>query len=320
MCIMTAETAKQPRVILCMCTYYDIIPRSCREQVLAGLQGEGVALEVVSDLCGLVANRDPRLKNWADGGELTVVACFPRGGSLAVSRRRDALNEQVRLLNMRTQPPEEIAGQIADCGLRIADSDRRANPQPEIVNPQSDWVPWFPVIDYSRCKSCKQCVNFCLFGVYALSDEGRVEVRKPAGCKTNCPACARMCPNKAIIFPKYADPHINGDEVPAETADSGRGDNLQSEITHPQSNDILERVRQHGLGRKRFTGQADGRPSARSCPTLESLRRELGIPEDVLTSLSPAEVQRIKAKSQRDSRQSSGRPSGSDRKDGDPDG
>jgi ferredoxin len=28
-------------------------------------------------------------------------------------------------------------------------------------------------------------------------------VAHPKGCKTNCPACARICPQTAIIFPKY---------------------------------------------------------------------------------------------------------------------
>ena len=151
--------------------------------------------------------------------------------------------------------------------------------------------------------------------MYALSDEGRVEVRKPAGCKTNCPACARMCPHQAIIFPKYADAHINGDEVPAAECRVG-----QAQAANPQSGDILETIRRRGAGHKRFAKQADGQSAVRSCPTLESLRRELGIPEDVLTSLSPSEVQRITAKSQGNSGQSSGRTADADRKDADHDG
>jgi len=307
-----AETAKGPRMVLCGCAYYEIIPRASRELILAGLRQNGVTLEVVSDLCGLAANRDPRLKVWVDGAPLTIVACFPRAIRWLFHAAGVPLNGQVRVFNMRTQSPEEIIRQIADCGLRIADSGRGANPQSEIIDPQSDWVPWFPVIDYDRCHNCKQCLDFCLFGVYALSDEGRVEVRKPAGCKTNCPACARMCPHKAIIFPKYADPHINGDEVSSVIADSSRGAN-------PQSNDILETIRRRSAGHKRFAKQTDGQSAARSCPMLENLRRELGIPEDVLTSLSPAEVRRITAKSQGNSGESSSRTADADRKDRDHD-
>ncbi len=306
-----AETAKQPRVVLCGCVYSDIILRATREQILAGLRGNGVTLEVVPDLCGLAANRDPRLRTWADASPLTVVACFSRAIRWLFHAAGVTLNGQARLFNMRAQSPEKIVAQISNLGSQIADPGCGANPQSEIIKPQSGgWVPWFPVIDYNRCRNCKQCLNFCLFGVYALSDEGRVEVRKPAGCKTNCPACARVCPNQAIIFPKYAEPHINGDEIP---------DQVQVGQPAP-AGDILETIRRRGAGRKRFAKQADGQSAARSCPTLDSLRRELGIPEDVLTSLSPSELQRITAKSQGNSGQSSSRPADAGRKDTDHDG
>ena len=61
---------------------------------------------------------------------------------------------------------------------------------------------WYPVIDYERCTSCQQCLEFCLFGVYEVRI-GRVTVQRPHKCKPGCPACARVCPQKAIIFPHY---------------------------------------------------------------------------------------------------------------------
>jgi hypothetical protein len=64
---------------------------------------------------------------------------------------------------------------------------------------------WYPVIDYDRCGNCKQCVDFCLFGVYAVDDGGAVRVRQPDNCKDGCPACSRVCPASAIMFPHYAD-------------------------------------------------------------------------------------------------------------------
>jgi ferredoxin len=131
-------------------------------------------------------------------------------------------------------------------------------------------------------------MNFCLFGTYGLSAEDRVQVVKPSGCKTNCPACARMCPRQAIIFPKYADSPINGDIGAAP--DSG-----QPKVT---AGDVYERIRNRSAG-KRFSTQT-GDPSNRSCPTLDSLKRELNIPDDVLASLSPAEMQRITRQSKTD--------------------
>lgn len=62
---------------------------------------------------------------------------------------------------------------------------------------------WYPVIDGSRCINCKQCLRFCLFGVYDFDARFRVSVTSPGNCKPGCPACARVCPNGAIMFPLY---------------------------------------------------------------------------------------------------------------------
>jgi NAD-dependent dihydropyrimidine dehydrogenase PreA subunit len=86
-----------------------------------------------------------------------------------------------------------------------------------------EWIPWFPVLDYDRCENCRQCLQFCLFGVYAEDEAGKVRVAAPEKCKTGCPACARLCPHVAIIFPKYEDGAISGDDaLPA--ADGRLGD------------------------------------------------------------------------------------------------
>ncbi|MFW6152431.1 MAG: hypothetical protein ACOC6C_05595, partial [Verrucomicrobiota bacterium] len=38
-------------------------------------------------------------------------------------------------------------------------------------------------------------------------------VSNPANCKTNCPACARICPEAAIMFPKFHESPVNGDQI-----------------------------------------------------------------------------------------------------------
>jgi len=69
---------------------------------------------------------------------------------------------------------------------------------------------WYPVLDYSRCVDCRQCMDFCLFGVYSVTD-GCVSATSPANCKPGCPACARVCPEEAIMFPHYTgEPFIAG--------------------------------------------------------------------------------------------------------------
>ena len=64
---------------------------------------------------------------------------------------------------------------------------------------------WYPVIDHDRCVHCFECVEFCLFGVYEINGAGKVHVAIPGNCKTGCPACGRVCPTGAIIFPRYPD-------------------------------------------------------------------------------------------------------------------
>src|ERR1041385_1005634 len=76
-----------------------------------------------------------------------------------------------------------------------------------------DWKPWFPVIDYDRCTNCMQCLSFCLFGVYGVDEQHRIQAQNHDNCKTNCPACSRVCPEAAIMFPKYKAGPINGDVV-----------------------------------------------------------------------------------------------------------
>jgi NAD-dependent dihydropyrimidine dehydrogenase PreA subunit len=70
---------------------------------------------------------------------------------------------------------------------------------------------WYPVIDYSRCRNCLECLNFCLFGVFGLDESQRLLVEQPDACRNGCPACSRVCPSHAIIFPQHNSPAIAGD-------------------------------------------------------------------------------------------------------------
>ena len=74
---------------------------------------------------------------------------------------------------------------------------------------------WYPIIDHSKCTACLECVNYCLFGVYSISEESRPFVEQPDACRDGCPACARVCPSQAIMFPLYEDRSIAGYEQKA---------------------------------------------------------------------------------------------------------
>jgi Pyruvate/2-oxoacid:ferredoxin oxidoreductase delta subunit len=72
---------------------------------------------------------------------------------------------------------------------------------------------WYPVIDYSRCTNCMECIDFCLFGVYGVDSLDRISVENQDNCKRGCPACSRVCPEHAIMFPDYKTPAIAGAPV-----------------------------------------------------------------------------------------------------------
>ena len=92
-----------------------------------------------------------------------------------------------------------------DCFTQVtADFPTTVNDAAPVV--AEDWTTdtderWYPVIDYSRCTDCRQCLQFCLFGVYTLDEEGKVRATAPDQCKPGCPACSRICPASAIMFP-----------------------------------------------------------------------------------------------------------------------
>ena len=87
---------------------------------------------------------------------------------------------------------------------------------------------WYPVIDNSRCTACLECVNYCLFAVYTIGNDSRPFVDQPDACRDGCPACSRVCPSQAIMFPLYEDRLIAGYDVVA--ADADKADNLNDLI------------------------------------------------------------------------------------------
>ena len=148
-------------------------------------------------------------------------------------------------------PGSESAEQMErDSALHVSRESEDAI-EPEGKDPSAPaWQPWFPVIDYARCKNCQQCLGFCLFGVYALDPNGNVQVKNPASCKTDCPACARVCPEAAIIFPKYAAGPINGGEA---TKGAEQAEPIKVDRNALASGDLLKALRDRGKNGSRFT-------------------------------------------------------------------
>lgn len=149
---------------------------------------------------------------------------------------------------------------------------------------EKPWKPWFPVIDYDRCTNCMQCMNFCLFGVYGLSEQKQLQVQTPHNCKTECPACSRVCPEAAIMFPKYKSGPINGDEV---SEDDLQKEKMKVDITSLLGGNIYDALRQRSeRAQSRFAKERDeDRALKERKRCLKKLQKDLDIPDEVLNSL-----------------------------------
>ena len=165
-----------------------------------------------------------------------------------------------------------------------------------------EWKPWFPVIDYDRCTNCMQCLSFCLFGVYGVDGESRIQVQNNDNCKTNCPACSRVCPEAAIMFPKYKAGPINGDVV--SDADLNR-EKMKVDISALLGGDVYEMLRLRSeKAKSRFSKERDSdKALAERQKCLVKLASLGDIPAEVLMSLpAPEEIERraaeAKAKAQ----------------------
>ena len=62
-------------------------------------------------------------------------------------------------------------------------------------------IPWFPTVALDLCNGCGACLEFCSFGVFEATEDGRVEVVEPFRCQVGCSSCANVCPPRAITFP-----------------------------------------------------------------------------------------------------------------------
>ena len=155
-----------------------------------------------------------------------------------------------------------------------------------------EWKPWFPVIDYDRCTNCMQCLSFCLFGVYGVDGDRRIQVQNQDNCKTNCPACSRVCPEAAIMFPKYKAGPINGEPVTA--ADLQR-EKMKIDISALLGGDVYEMLRTRSeKAKSRFSKERDSDKALNERQKCLTKLAAMGdIPAEVLMSLpSPEEIQR----------------------------
>ncbi|MCF6310960.1 MAG: ferredoxin family protein [Verrucomicrobiales bacterium] len=196
----------------------------------------------------------------------------------------------------------DSAAILAQVEQRRAAFERPMNQPPASLetasaNTERTWKPWFPVIDFDRCTNCMQCLSFCLFDVYSVDDEQQIEVRNQDNCKTNCPACSRVCPEVAIMFPKYKAGPINGDEVSENDLNREK---MKVDISSLLGGDIYSSLRNRSEAAKsRFSKErSPDKALAERTRCLNKLQSDGLIPAEVLADIdlaslpSPEEIKR----------------------------
>ena len=291
-----------PRILLCTCSQGKVLSGRSLAVVTAALEKSSRDFQVVPDLCEMAARKDPRLKEIA-GGPLKVIACFPRAVNwLFAAAGADLAKGQTEVINLRTREPlEALASALAEGINPERESSQSLDSRPvagrrtslmetaDLVSvskapSNGRWLPWFPVIDFERCTHCMQCLNFCLFGVFGVDDQRRVKVEKAESCKTYCPACSRVCPEAAIMFPKYSTGPINGDRV--TQADLSR-EHMKADLSSLLGGDLYQVLRARTKrGSERFSRERDPDQA------LEERRRCLEMAARI-SGMSPSEIERL---------------------------
>jgi NAD-dependent dihydropyrimidine dehydrogenase PreA subunit len=143
-----------------------------------------------------------------------------------------------------------------------------------------------------------QCLSFCLFDVYGVSADSKIKVQNQSNCKTECPACSRVCPEVAIMFPKYRHSPINGDVV---SADDVRREAMKVDISALLGGDVYAALRDRSAKAKsRFSKERDEDRALKERQTcLIKLQQALDVPPELLAALPSADEIRAKAETAR---------------------
>lgn len=189
------------KLILCGCKERHKINKSSVDDIQQLLTNEKIAYTFIEDLCGHVANNRIEIANDSDIDETLVIGCQPKALKNLIERGGiDTSKKQFKYFHIDKFDYNSLENNSFEKG------------EITTIAYKNEWKPWYPVLDYDLCTHCQKCLNFCLFGVYKLSDEGKVVVENPENCKDLCPACARTCPTNAIVFPKHHEAPIDGGE------------------------------------------------------------------------------------------------------------
>ncbi len=219
---------------------------------------------------------------------------LPDADRSRVLDRRPAPDRRIYHLDLRTSEDPRV---FVDEVRRIAAervgalADRPAAASPPADSPHH--VPaatkparrWYPVIDYSRCTNCMECIDFCLFGVFGVDHQETILVEQPDNCRRGCPACSRVCPENAIIFPRHKTPLIAGGAGVAGAMKL----NLSQLFGRPGEQEVAARERDEHLRRSgRAVARASSDESAAAPPVPEP--REHDILDELIDELDQMDL------------------------------
>lgn len=212
------------KITICTCVSRSFIDKDKVVEIAAFLKKQGRDVQIEADLCKKAILTPNDMEEIASG---ILLACFPR----AVRSLFHFVGLTVDdIIDIREAGCEEVCSNLQLSYTKNETITDKHLLQEEVkrfaIEDGTD--AWYPVIDKDRCTECGKCHDFCLFGVYTINDK-QVKVVQPQNCKNNCPACARMCPNKAIIFPKYEKSPINGGITEEESFNPQEMDKLYKE-------------------------------------------------------------------------------------------
>jgi NAD-dependent dihydropyrimidine dehydrogenase PreA subunit len=161
--------------------------------------GEDDADEATED----VASVDEESNGESDAAQ-RVTDLYPRTSrtihciDLKLTDQSDRIRSEIERIIQVAQQAATTGGSLPIVGGQLVQIDEQTNRR------------WYPVIDFDRCTNCMECVDFCLFGVYGVDGVENILVEQPDNCRKGCPACSRVCPENAIIFPQHKAPAIAG--------------------------------------------------------------------------------------------------------------
>ena len=206
---------KRQNIIICACASRSFISKEQVAELAASLHKEGYKVSIEADLCELALTDKERMCDLVSNN--IIMACYTRA-LRALADRADC--SATKNINIRGRKTEQVLKELNIEDAVTHDEEWQALRDAALAEINAFAVKvatdaWYPVLDYDKCIACGKCHDFCLFGVYAIEDS-KVKVAQPQNCKNNCPACSRVCPAEAVIFPKYERSPINGGSASEE--------------------------------------------------------------------------------------------------------